>query len=260
MSTVWPPTALPVNSPAHEAVGTPVSRMPVQTPGVQTDLERVNLSDVAVSATHMAAPETRRTISVVVPVYNSEGTLSDLVAGLQDELGMIADEYEVILVNDGSRDTSWSVVCQLAQRYDFVRGIDLMRNYGQHNALLAGIRVARYDITVTMDDDLQHPPEEICKLLSKLDEGYDAVYGVPRQEQHGLLRNLASQMTKLALQNAMGAETARRVSAFRAFRTQVRDGFANYQGSFVSLDVLLTWTTTRFSSVIVRHEPRRFGL
>jgi glycosyltransferase involved in cell wall biosynthesis len=198
-------------------------------------------------------------ISVVVPVYNSEGSLPILVDDLRTVLEAITCDFEVILVNDGSRDRSWQIVCELAERYEFVRGINLMRNYGQHNALLAGIREARCDVIVTMDDDLQHPPDEIPALLAKLADGYDVVYGVPQREQHGLWRDLASQITKIALQNAMGAETARNLSAFRVFRTQLRDAFASYQGSYVSIDVLLTWGTTRFSMTKVRHEPRHIG-
>jgi undecaprenyl-phosphate 4-deoxy-4-formamido-L-arabinose transferase len=135
-----------------------------------------------------------------------------------------------------------------------------MRNYGQHNALLAGIRRAQFEIIVTLDDDLQNPPEEIPRLLAELVRGYDAVYGVPENEQHGLLRDIASVVTKLTLQNAMGAETARSISAFRAFRTELREGFRDYRGSFVSIDVLLTWGTTRFTSLVVRHEPRKAGV
>ena len=106
---------------------------------------------------------------------------------------------------------------------------------------------------------LQNPPEEIPRLLKKLTEGYDVVYGTPAKEQHGLWRDLASRVTKLALQSAMGAETARNVSAFRAFRTQVRRSFSDFAGPFASIDVLLTWGTTRFSSVRVDHAPRLAG-
>ena len=88
-----------------------------------------------------------------------------------------------------------------------------MRNYGQHNALLCGVRAARFDTVVTIDDDLQHPPEEIPKLLSKLSEGYDVVYGMPIKQKHSLWRNLASYFTRLALQGTMGIENARKVSA-----------------------------------------------
>jgi len=194
-----------------------------------------------------------------VPVFNSEGTLDELVSRLKTVLSQFTDEWEIILVNDGSQDESWRLVCKVARQYSWIRGIDLMRNYGQHNALLAGIREAQYSVIVTMDDDLQNPPEEIPLLLAKLHEGYDVVYGTPAREQHGPWRDLASRVTKLVLQSAMGAEMARKVSAFRVFRTQVREAFANYQGPFVSIDVLLTWGTTRFAAVSVRHDPRRIG-
>jgi glycosyltransferase involved in cell wall biosynthesis len=198
-------------------------------------------------------------LSVVVPVYNSQASLPPLVARLDEVLGETPGGYELILVNDGSRDDSWSVIEELARDHPQIHGIELMRNYGQHNAVLAGVRAARGEVVVTIDDDLQHPPEEIPKLLARLAAGADVVYGTPRTEQHGLLRDLASQITKIALQSAMGAETARKVSAFRVFRTQLRTAFATYQGSFVSIDVLLTWATTRFDAVVVEHRPREIG-
>jgi glycosyltransferase involved in cell wall biosynthesis len=203
--------------------------------------------------------KTKPTISVVIPVYNSQQTLAELVDRLQAVMEAVSHSWEVILVNDGSRDQSWQVIRDLAARYAAVRGLDLMRNYGQHNALLAGVGAARHEVIVTLDDDLQNPPEEIPKLLAKLDEGYDVVYGTPQQEQHGLWRDLASRVTKLALQASMGVDVARKVSAFRAFRAQVREGFVHYQGPYASLDVLLTWGTNRFAAVPVRHEPRKAG-
>jgi undecaprenyl-phosphate 4-deoxy-4-formamido-L-arabinose transferase len=134
-----------------------------------------------------------------------------------------------------------------------------MRNCGQHNALLCGIRAAKYQTIITMDDDLQHPPEEFSKLLTKLSEDYDVVYGTPEAEQHGLWRDLASQVTKLAMQASMGIRTARDVSAFRAFHTHLREAFTDYSNPYVSIDVLLTWGTTRFTSIKVRHDPRPSG-
>jgi len=198
-------------------------------------------------------------ISVVVPVYKSEAILPELVQRLSQSLPSLADQYELILVNDCSPDGSWKIICQLQRQYPWICGINLMRNYGQHNALLCGIRAARYDVIVTMDDDLQHPPEEIPKLLELLAGGYDVVYGTPQQEQHGLGRDLASLATKMALRNVVGAEIASQVSAFRAFRKQVADVFRQYEGSFVSVDVLLTWGTNRFAATKVRHEARRQG-
>lgn len=200
-----------------------------------------------------------RTLSAVIPVYNDAEVLPELLARLEPALDALASKFEVLLVDDGSSDSSWSVIQELSKTRPWLRGIHLMRNYGQHNALLCGIRLAEYEIVVTLDDDLQHPPEEIAKLIEKLDEGFDVVYGTPEAEQHGFLRNLASRATKLALQGALGAETARKVSAFRVFRTQVRDAFANYQSQFVSVDVLLTWASTRFTAIPVQHDPRTVG-
>ena len=197
--------------------------------------------------------------SVVVPVFNSEGSLAELARRLQDVFTSSNTVYELILVNDGSRDRSWDVARRLASQNPTITAINLMRNCGQHNALLCGLRQARYEIIVTMDDDLQHPPEEVPKLLARLHEGFDVVYGRPAQEQHGLWRDFASRATKYALQNAMGAEIASNISAFRAFRSQLREAFANYRGFYVSIDTLLTWGTTSFGVAVVKHEPRRIG-
>jgi undecaprenyl-phosphate 4-deoxy-4-formamido-L-arabinose transferase len=199
------------------------------------------------------------TISVVIPVYRSADSLPELLAELARVLPTMSAAYEVVLVDDASPDDSWRVIQALVPQYPFLRAIQLMRNYGQHNALLCGIRAARFDVIVTMDDDLQHPPDQIPALLAELDKGYDVVYGAPEAEQHGLLRDLASQVTKWALQGAMGVEIARKVGAFRVFRTALREAFTGFHGPLVNIDVLLTWGTTRFSAVAVSHQPRKYG-
>lgn len=200
-------------------------------------------------------------LSIVIPAYNSGDNLTPLVDRLAAALPELAEAYEVILVNDGSRDGTWDRIRTLAKGHEWIRGIDLQRNYGQHNALLCGIRAARHDVIVTMDDDLQHPPEEIRRLLDRLAaEGADVVYGTAETQQHGLWRNLASRMTKKALASAVGAANAGNVSAFRAFRSQVRGAFEHYHGPSVSIDVLLSWGTTRFAAQRVRHDARRLGV
>ena len=183
---------------------------------------------------------------MVVPVYRGAATLPDLLARLDCVLARELASFEVILVNDGSPDESWEAIRELAAAYPFARGIRLMRNYGQHNALLCGIREARYAIVVTMDDDLQHPPEEIPKLLAALGEGYDVVYGAPEKAAARADAEPRVSVTKMVLGRAMGASTARHVSAFRVFRTALREAFAQYRSPLVSIDVLLTWGTSRF--------------
>ena len=201
----------------------------------------------------------RNGISVVVPVYNSETSLPQLVDRLERVLPTIAASWEAILVNDGSRDRSWDVIRGLAGAHPHVRGITLMRNFGQHNALLAGIRAARFDVIVTMDDDLQHPPEEIGKLLARLREGADVVYGTPGMMQHGFWRNFFSRFTKWTMARAMRIDSIVDINAFRAFRTELREAFRSYSSPQLLLDVLLSWGTSRFAAVDVEHKPREYG-
>ena len=198
-------------------------------------------------------------ISIVVPVYNSSETLAELTERLGQVLPNLCQEYELILVNDGSRDTSWEVICQLTDQFPWARGINLMRNYGQHNAVLCGVRKARFAVTVTMDDDLQHPPEEIHKLLKPLSQGIDVVYGVPEKMPHSWWRNAFSYLMKRILSMTMGVKNVRDFAAFRAFRTHLREAFAGYQNPNVIIDVLLSWGTTRFTSVLVVEKPRQAG-
>lgn len=200
-----------------------------------------------------------QSLSVVIPVYNSEESLPILLDRLGSLLPTLSKRFEVILVNDASRDHSAAVIECASSELPWVVGIQLRRNFGQHNAVLAGIRNARFDIIVTMDDDLQHPPEEISRLVAKLSEGFDVVYGFPKKESHGLLRDLASRITKLSLQTAMGVDIASRVSSFRAFNAQVREAFSGYSGAFVSIDVLLSWGTSRFAAIPVSNPPRTLG-
>ena len=144
-------------------------------------------------------------ISVVVPVYNSSDTLPLLVDELRQVLPKITPDFELILINDCSTDSSWEVISKLIKTYAWVRGIDLMRNYGQHNATLCGIREARYEVVVVMDDDLQNPPREIPKLIEKLNEGFDVVYGVARKRQTFLARRGREECLRSILESSDSA-------------------------------------------------------
>ena len=198
-------------------------------------------------------------ISAVIPVYRSVSTLPSLISRLTVTLDSIAPAHEIILVDDASPDESWQVICGASSDDPRIRGVRLMRNFGQHNALLVGIRKARHELVVTLDDDLQNPPEEIGRILARLTDDVDVVYGTPELEQHGLWRHLASRVTKYALKSAMDVEAARNVSSFRVFRTDLRRAFDRYQSPHLAIDVLLTWATSRFASVTVRQDPRPAG-
>lgn len=197
--------------------------------------------------------------SIVIPVYNSEQTLTELTERLDGVLSQLCQHYEIIFVDDGSHDHSWQVIKDLANRYPFVRGFNLLRNFGQHNALLCGVRAAEYDLIVTMDDDLQHPPEEIHKLLEKLNDGLDVVYGKPHSMPHSPWRNLTSKLLKRFLAAIMGIPSQDYIESFRAFRSNLRKAFENYQSPNVALDVLLGWGTRRFGVVEVEEKARIVG-
>ena len=196
-------------------------------------------------------------ISVVIPVYNGQHTIGELVDRLGKVLPAISNSYEVLLVCDGSPDDSWHTIERLSSLYPWVCGIQLMRNYGQHNALLCGVRAARYEVIATLDDDLQHPPEEIPIMLAKLQEGYDVVFGVPKKLPHNWWRNVTSTILKKLVGNLMGQNSISDISSYRVFRTQIRAAFENYRGPDLLLDVLLTWGTNRFGTVPVEESPRK---
>jgi glycosyltransferase involved in cell wall biosynthesis len=198
-------------------------------------------------------------LSIVVPVYNGSDTLPALVEQLMQVLPSISRQYEVILVNDGSQDNSWEVIHALCADNPRLRGINLLRNFGQHNAVLCGIRSAKNEIIITMDDDLQHPPDQIPLLLEKLNTGCDVVYGLPRKMPHSPFRNFASWMVKRVLSWVMGIKTIKDLSAFRAFRARLVEVFRDYRSPGVIIDVMLSWGTTRFGSVTVTENPRESG-
>jgi glycosyltransferase involved in cell wall biosynthesis len=195
-------------------------------------------------------------VSVVVPVYNGAGTLAELADAVRAALEGSADGYELILVDDGSTDGTWAAVTELA-RDGGVRGLRLMRNYGQHNALLAGIRAATREITVTLDADLQYPPERIPELVARVHAGADVVYGTAGRRSGAVSRRLISAIGRRVIRSAMGVDVT--FSAFRAFRTRLRDGFAAFGGPYVAIDVLLSWSTRRFVSIPVTQTARREG-
>jgi undecaprenyl-phosphate 4-deoxy-4-formamido-L-arabinose transferase len=200
-----------------------------------------------------------KNLSIIIPTYNSEDSLKELSNRLYIVLENLTDSYEIIFINDSSTDSTSQILDSLSNSNPNISQIELNKNFGQHNALLCGIRQAKYDLIVTLDDDLQNPPEEIPSLLEKLDQGFDVVYGYPKIEKHGIFRNWASVITKMALKTTMGVENAGNVSAFRVFRTVLRDSFSDYKGSFISIDVLLSWGTNSFSAIPVNQEQRAKG-
>jgi undecaprenyl-phosphate 4-deoxy-4-formamido-L-arabinose transferase len=148
---------------------------------------------------------------------------------------------------------------QISKENSAVRGIRLGRNVGQHGALLAGIRSARFDKIVTIDDDLQNPPSEVIKLVQALDSNGGVVYGVSTNVKQKLWRKASSIGAKQLFKKFLGFDSAVKISSFRAFETNLRNAFSGEIGPSVSIDSLLTWSTSTFCSIDVQHHPRLQG-
>lgn len=197
-------------------------------------------------------------ISIVIPCYHSAESIGGVLSDIETIMTNAGREFEVIAVNDGSHDDTQKVLNGINKPW--LKSIELLRNFGQHGAVLCGIREAQHPITVTMDDDGQHPAEEMLTLIESFETSdCDVMYGYADSEKHSLWRVFAAGLTKLALARFMGSDTARRVTSFRAFRTELREAFENYSGSFVSIDVLLTWGTSKFEAIKIKHLTRELG-
>lgn len=200
-------------------------------------------------------------VSVVVPVFNSEPSLGELHRRIDETLSRMDElgPWELILVNDGSEDGSWEEIVALSHEHPEVRGLDLTRNWGQHNALLAGVHSVCAQVIVTLDDDLQNPPEEIPRLLDALGPEVDVVYGVPAVSAHPAHRRLGGATLRKILRLVSGRREALLGSGFRAFRSELAERLPEDAGENFVLDNSLRSVTGRIGSVAVRHEPRRNG-
>jgi len=198
-------------------------------------------------------------ISVIVPCYGSEATIRPLAEGLIRMFEAEGKSFELVLVDDGSPDRVWDELMALHREWpERVVAIQLMRNFGQHNALMAGMRRARGAVLVTVDDDLQHPPEEIPRLVRALDEqGLDLVYGTYEERQQRGWRNLGSSIVTRIFRSLSGVSFT--FTSFRALRRELAQSVFTYSLNFTFLDGLFAWNTTRIGSIPVRHEPRQHG-
>ncbi len=197
-------------------------------------------------------------ISLICPVYCSAQTLRILVDQICACLNGVY-KFEILLIDDRSPDSSWLEILQISRENSAVRGIRLGRNVGQHGALLAGIRNARFDKIVTIDDDLQNPPSEVIKLVQTLDSNGGVVYGVSADVKQKMWRKASSIGAKQLFKKFLGFDSAVNISSFRAFETNLRNAFSGEIGPSVSVDSLLTWSTSTFCSIDVQHHPRLQG-
>lgn len=198
-------------------------------------------------------------LSVVIPVYKSASTIALLLERLTRALDLITDRYEIILVEDGSLDGTWDAIEAARRPYSArIVAVQLMRNYGQHNALMCGLGLARGEIAVTMDDDLQNPPEEIGKLLAHLEKtNLDLVYGQSADRQHAGWRNLGATIVWGFYRRVFRSPIT--PTTFRAIRRHLVRSVLFYDLNFTYLDGLLAWCTGRIGAIDVEHHDRAQG-
>ena len=210
-----------------------------------------------------ADPDASRSVvlSVVVPVYRSEKILPVLVQKSLEtaaELGY-ADQFELILVNDCSPDNSWAVIAELAREHSFVRGVSLRRNFGQHNAVMAGLHHANGRFVVLMDDDLQHPPEAIGEIIAALSGGFDACYTHYDDRQHALWKVMGSRFNDAVATLLLNKPRGLYLSSFKGMRREVVQEVIRYDGPYAYVDGLILDITRSITSVRIQHQPRHEG-
>ena len=201
-------------------------------------------------------------ISYVIPCYRSEKTIEGVVAEIKDTMSAMADkyDYEIILVNDCSPDGTYGVIMNLAQSEDKITGVDLARNFGQHAAVMAGLRFTDGDIVVCLDDDGQTPASEVGLLLDELiNNDRDVVYAKYSNKKHSPFRNFGSWVNEKMTQFLLGKPKELYVSSYFAARRFVVDEMIKYEKNYPYLIGLVLRTTKRISNVDIKHREREVG-
>jgi glycosyltransferase involved in cell wall biosynthesis len=198
-------------------------------------------------------------VSVVVPVYGGERTIETLADGLAAVAQREGWTWELLFVCDRPRDGSWEIARRLAEERSEVRAWRLARNFGQHPATLLGLREARGAVIATLDEDLQHSPEDLPALVEAARSIDGIAYGTFEEPRHEWWRNLTSRLVRSFLARYVGTRIASHATAFRAFPAHLRQSFASFRGERVAIDVLLSWSGAPFCCVPTRHAPRAEG-
>lgn len=199
-------------------------------------------------------------LSVVIPVYNSEATIGALVDRVIGALESRFRDLELVLVNDGSADRSHEEVLKAIRKHPGrIRYYRLARNFGEHNAVMCGLRMSTLDAAAIIDDDFQNPPEEIVKLCEKLIEGYDVVYSYYEKKQHNLFRNLGSKFNDIVASWLLRKPRDLYLSSFKVLNRFLIDEITAYQGPFPYVDALILQATTSIGRQKCEHEGRKTG-
>lgn len=198
-------------------------------------------------------------LSICVPVYNSENILEKFVSVIEDSIDFV-DEFELVLVNDYSSDNSWNKIVELKDKYSFIKGVNLIKNYSQHNAVMAALNESSGDIIVTMDDDLQHNPADIVKLYKKItDKNVDVCYTEFTSREHKNWKVVGSQFNDLVANILIKKPKNLYLSPFRAMTKQIKDMIIQYEGPYPYVDGLILSITNNITVIEVEHSKRFEG-
>ena len=200
-------------------------------------------------------------LNIIIPVYNSEKTLSELVNSLIDKIKNITKikTYKIILINDCSEDNSWSNINEICKKNTSVVGINLTKNYGQHNAIMAGLNFADGDYTILMDDDYQHDPAEITNLIDKIDSGFDVCFTKYQENKYGFFKKLGSKLNNLLANILIDKPKNIYLSSYKCMSKKISDEIKNYDGPFVYIDGLIFDITKNVTTINVNHLDRKDG-
>lgn len=201
----------------------------------------------------------KRRISFVIPCYRSSGTIGEVAEGIRKKMEEMSEEYELILVNDCSPDDTFEVIRRMAESDERITAIDFSRNFGQHAALMAGIRQSRGDIVVCLDDDGQTPPEQADRLIAALDAGADAVYARYHQKKHSLFRNFGSAVNEKMLEWMLEKPRELYISSYFAVKRHIADEMIRYENSYPYVIGLVLRSTGRIVNVDIDHRNRMAG-
>jgi dolichol-phosphate mannosyltransferase len=218
-------------------------------------LTPVDASRPVPSADSSAKPD----ISIIIPIFNEEENVAALVKTLWDVLQQAKFTFEVLFINDGSRDRTLAVLRTALAGKSHVRVIDFRRNYGQTAAIMAGIDYARGGIIISLDADLQNDPRDIPRLLAKLDEGYDVVSGWRRDRQDTASRNMLSRVANRFISKISGVPLHDYGCTLKAYRADVIKGVRLYGEMHRFIPIYATWMGARVAELPVAHHPRKFG-
>ncbi|MDR2043386.1 MAG: glycosyltransferase family 2 protein [Clostridium sp.] len=198
-------------------------------------------------------------VSFIIPCYRSEHTLSPVIAEIESTMETAGYPYEIILVNDGSPDHTYDTIKSLCANKTYVKGIDFSRNFGQHAAIMAGLRHGSGDYLVCLDDDGQTPADEAGKLLGKLEEGYDAVYAKYEHKRHSVFRNLGSKVNERMTRIMLGKPAHLYISSYFAVKRFVAEDMVKYENCYPYVIGLVLRATRNIANVPVCHREREKG-